>query len=245
MDGFDTTASQRDRSAPAFAPAPAPAPTLRVEGLAYRYGLIDVWSDVSFELAPGEVAFLEGPNGSGKSTLFRCLAGWARPHEGTVEVCGKPLTGTDREQRRAVAYVPDVPSFYDDLTAGEHIRFMLAANRVPVDDDAVDRALGALGLAAFRDQYPSSYSRGMRQKLALVIALLAKPRLLLLDEPYGPLDRDASACLSDFLAEAAGAGAAVLVSCHHDVPDLVPDRVLRMEEGRLEISLSPAAPTEG
>ena len=245
MDGFDTAVSHGGGSAAAGAPAAAPAPVLRVEGLAYRYGRIDVWSDVSFSLAPGEVAFLEGPNGSGKSTLFRCLAGWALPREGTVEVEGRPLTGRDREQRRAVAYVPDVPSFYDDLTAGEHVRFMLAANRVPVDDAVIDEALGAFGLAAFRDQYPSSYSRGMRQKLALAIALLAKPRLLLLDEPYGPLDREASRCLSGFLAEAARAGAAVLVSCHHDVPGLEPDQVLRMENGRLGASRATRVPAEG
>lgn len=220
-------------------------PLLRVEGLAFRYAKTDVWSGVSFELASGEIAFLEGSNGSGKSTLFRCLAGWANPHEGTVEFCGEPFDGTRSEQRRDIVFVPDVPSFYDDLTAGEHIRFLLAANRVPADDDAVDAALDAFGLVPFRNQYPSSYSRGMRQKLALVIALLAKPRLLLLDEPYGPLDREASCCLSGFLDEARTAGAAVLVSCHHDVPNLEPDLLLRFEGSSLHASRPVASAVRG
>lgn len=209
------------------------APALRVEGLSFRYARADVWSDVSFSIAPGEIAFLTGPNGSGKSTLFRCLAGWAAPSEGTIKLFGVPFDGADRAVRRQMAFVPDVPTFYDDLTAAEHIRFVLAANRAPAGQDEALRLLDRLGLAAYGDQFPSSYSRGMRLKLALVLALMAKPRLLLLDEPYGPLDREASAALSALLAEARDEGAAVLVSCHHDVPALEPDVQLRLDGGCL------------
>lgn len=216
-------------------------PALRVEGLSFRYGRADVWSGVSFSIAPGEVAFLTGPNGSGKSTLFRCLAGWAAPSEGTVELFGRPFDGADRAVRGQMAFVPDVPTFYDDLTAAEHIRFVLAANCAPAGRDEAQRLLDRFGLAAHGDQFPSSYSRGMRLKLALVLALMAKPRLLLLDEPYGPLDSEASAALSALLAEARDAGAAVLVSCHHDVPDLEPDVLLRLEEGRLTSEGCPVA----
>ncbi|WP_346686090.1 ABC transporter ATP-binding protein [Enteroscipio rubneri] len=208
-------------------------PVLRVEKLSFCYARADVWSDVSFSIDSGKVAFLTGPNGSGKSTLFRCLAGWAAPSQGTVELFGKPFDGSDRMVRRQMAFVPDVPSFYDDLTAVEHIRFVLAANRVPAGEDEALRLFDRLGLAAHGDQYPSSYSRGMRLKLALVLALMAKPRLLLLDEPYGPLDREAAAALSSLLADARDDGAAVLMSCHHDVPDLEPDVQLRLDGGRL------------
>lgn len=217
------------------------AAVLRVEGLAFRYARTDVWRDVSFALEPGEIAFLTGPNGSGKSTLLRCLAGWSAPTEGEVELFGRLLDGADRDVHRRMAFVPDVPSFYDDLTAAEHLRFMLAANRASGAAAEAERLLGALGLAAHGDQFPSSYSRGMRQKLALVLALATKPDLLLLDEPYGPLDPEASKRLSALLAEARDGGAAVLVSCHHDVPDLEPDLLLRLSNGRMAAS-RPGAP---
>lgn len=209
----------------------AGAPALRVDGLAFRYARMDVWSDVSFTIEPGQIAFLTGPNGSGKSTLFRCLAGWSAPTEGDIELFGRPFDGADRAVRRKVAYVPDVPSFYDDLTAAEHVRFMMAANRVPAGDEEAARLLDEFGLARHAGQFPSSYSRGMRLKLALVLALAAKPRLLLLDEPYGPLDREASCRLSALLDAARADGAAVLVSCHHDVPNLEPDLLLHLAEG--------------
>lgn len=208
-------------------------PALRAEGLSFRYARSEVWSDVAFRINPGQIAFLTGPNGSGKSTLLRCLAGWSMPSEGTVEVFGRPFDGSDRAVRREIAFVPDVPSFYDDLTAAEHIRFVLDANRVPDAADEARRLLDDLGLAAHADRFPSSYSRGMRLKLALVLAFMRKPRLLLLDEPYGPLDRDASRRLSALLSAARADGAAVLVSCHHNVPDLNPDLLLHLDGERL------------
>lgn len=206
---------------------------LRVECLAYRYGKTEVFADATFSLRAGEVAFLTGPNGAGKSTLLRCLAGWDAPSEGCVELCGKRFDGSDRAQRGQVAFVPDVPTFYDDLTAGEHIRFVRQANRLDAVDDPSERLMEAFGLDGRCDQLPSSYSRGMRQKLALVLAFAREVRLLLLDEPYGPLDPDTAAVLSALIEEARAAGVAVLASCHHDVPNLQPDVQLRLEDGCL------------
>lgn len=211
------------------------ADVLRVEGLAYRYGKTEVFAGASFSLRAGEVAFLTGSNGAGKSTLLRCLAGWDAPAEGRLELCGRRFDGSDRAQRGLLAFVPDVPSFYDDLTAEEHVRFVRQANRMSADDDPSERLMALFGLDGHRDQLPSSYSRGMRQKLALVLAFVRAPRLLLLDEPYGPLDPDAALVLSALIEEARSAGAAVLASCHHDVPNLRPDVLLRLEGGRLAV----------
>ncbi|MEG0417916.1 ABC transporter ATP-binding protein [Gordonibacter sp.] len=206
---------------------------LRVEGLAYSYGKDAVWDDVSFALGAGQVAFLEGPNGAGKSTLLRCLAGWNAVERGEMLLCGERFRGTNRAQRAQIAFVPDVPAFYDDLTAAEHIRFMLSANHVPVEGSRAELLMEEFGLAAHAGHLPSSFSRGMRQKLALVLAFAIQPRLLLLDEPYGPLDRDSSVVLSRLIAEARECGAAALVSCHHDVPTLNPEVLFRLEDGSL------------
>lgn len=207
---------------------------LKADGLTFQYASHEVFADVSLRMHAGEMAFLVGVNGSGKSTLLRCLAGWDAPRKGSIELLGKPFDGVNRAQRRLMSFVPDVPVFYDDLTAEEHIRFVLAANHAPEDAHTYAFSLlDTFGLKEFSDQYPSSYSRGMRQKLALVLALMARPRLLLLDEPYGPLDPQAARELSALLSRACKEDVAVLMSCHHDVPDMKPDQVLRLEYGRL------------
>ena len=206
---------------------------LEVRNLCFGYGDVPVWEDVSFSLAPGQVAFLTGPNGAGKSTLFRCLAGWLEPNEGEVLLAGKPFTGRSRLVPGTLAFVPDVPSFYDDLTAAEHIELVLAANRAEAGRPRAERLLERFGLIGHERVLPSAYSRGMREKLALVLALTMPPRVLLLDEPHGPLDREASLVLSEELAAVAREGTAVLLSCHHDVPGLVPDVTLSLRDATL------------
>lgn len=211
------------------------APALRAEELACSYGTVEVFAEASFALVAGEIAFLTGPNGAGKSTLLRCLAGWDAPSEGRVELCGRRFDGSDRALLSLVAFVPDVPAFYDDLTAGEHLRFVQRANHLAPEDDVAEELLERFGLGRFRGLLPSSYSRGMRQKLALVLAFARRPRVLLLDEPYGPLDPETSLVLSVLLDEARAEGMAVLASCHHEVPDLAPDVLMRLEDGRLAV----------
>ena len=206
---------------------------LEVRNLCFGYGDVPVWEDVSFSLVPGQVAFLTGPNGVGKSTLFRCLAGWLEPDEGEVLLDGEPFTGRSRLVPGTLAFVPDVPSFYDDLTAAEHIELVLAANRAEMARPRAERLLERFGLTGHETLLPSAYSRGMREKLALALALMLRPRVLLLDEPHGPLDRDASLVLSEELAAVAGEGTAVLLSCHHDVPGLTPDVMLSLRDATL------------
>ena len=206
---------------------------LDVRDLAFGYGDIPVWEDVSFSLEAGQVAFLTGSNGAGKSTLFRCLAGWLEPDDGQVYVMGEPFDGRTRLAPGTLAFAPDVPSFYDDLTAAEHVELVLAANRAEGARPRAERLLERFGLAGYETLLPSAYSRGMREKLALVLALMLRPRVMLLDEPHGPLDREASLVLSEEPAAAAREGSAVLLSCHHDVPGLEPDLSLALCDGRL------------
>lgn len=206
---------------------------LEARGLCFGYGDIPVWEDVSFSIGAGQVAFLTGPNGAGKSTLFRCLAGWLTPGVGEVLVGGRPFMGRTRLAPGELTFVSDVPSFYDDLTAIEHVELVLAANRAESERPRAEALLERFGLNGRERLLPSAYSRGMREKLALVLALMLRPRVMLLDEPHGPLDREASLVLSEELAAVAAEGTAVLLSCHHDVPGLVPDLSLTLEDGAL------------
>lgn len=212
----------------------AELPVLDAYGLSFGYGSERVWDQVDVALYAGEIGYLTGPNGAGKTTLLRCLAGWMSPRSGQIDVMGERFTGRSRSIRRQIAFVADVPAFYEDLTAREHIDFVLRANRA--EREVVDRAermLEAFGIAEFCNAYPSAFSRGMRQKLALVIALMMKPKLVLMDEPTGPLDPDARVLLGKLVQEAARDGAAVLLSCHHELPGVAPDVVYDLRDGRL------------
>lgn len=214
-------------------------PALQVRDLSYGYTARDlVFDSVNFELYEGEIAFLTGPNGAGKSTLFRCVAGWMPARTGEIRLFGQksfPGGRATREGRPDLLLINDVPSFYEDMTAREHIELVLRANNA--DEDARERIEGLvqdLGIARQLDRLPSAYSRGMREKLALSIALAARPRVLLLDEPYGPLDPDSSDVLSDALRTAAADGFAMLISSHHEIAGLSPDVAFHLVDGVLE-----------
>lgn len=206
---------------------------LQVENLAFDYGRAEVWRDVEFEIAQGEIVFLVGQNGSGKSTLLRCLAGIAKQKAGEIFLLGRRFAGISRMQRAQISFVSDAPVFYDDLSAEEHIKFVLSVNRKNDDYTLAMKLLEDFGLTGHIKQYPSSFSRGMREKLALVIALIINPSLYLLDEPYGPLDGAASKMLSHKIKECISRGSSVILSCHHDIPDLKPDRVFLLDDTRL------------
>lgn len=190
-----------------------------------------VWDHVDVALYEGDVAFLVGPNGAGKTTLLKCLAGWMSPTAGEIRVAGERMTGIRGDLRRQVAFVADVPAFYDDLTAREHLDFVLRANRAAADrrrevDDLLDR----FGIRDACDAYPSAFSRGMRQKLALTIAFSVHPRILL-DEATGPLDPTSRELLGELVRDAAASGTAVLMSCHHGLPGVEPAVVYELAGG--------------
>lgn len=208
------------------------APVLAVNNVGYRYGQNWALSDVSFALEPGTLTVLAGRNGAGKSTLLRCLAGWARPTRGEIEVLGVPLYSHERQARARVLLVPDTPPFYDELTEWEHVQFVAQANRLLNWQASAESWLKQFGLWSARDAYPFSLSRGMKYKLGLCLALLLTPTLLLLDEPLGPLDPVSATLLWDELERRRDEGMTILLSSHQ-TPPADPDRYLLMEDGRL------------
>ena len=214
---------------------------LEARDIAFGYGRANVWEHISLTLEPGEVVLLVGANGAGKSTLLRCLAGWEQVRSGDISFEGVPLERLKANARSRMAFVADVPAFYDDLTAYEHVELLGRANRW--DDtrwDEADRLLERFGIAPYCDQYPQTFSRGMRQKLACSLALALKPTCLLLDEPTGPLDPASAAVLEDEIARIAHRGCAVLMSCHHELEEIEPTRVLKFDDGALTVGADAA-----
>lgn len=211
----------------------SPAPLLVVEGVSYRYGSFNALSAVDLRAEGGELIALIGRNGAGKSTLLRCIAGWTQPTDGDIQIEGRRVRTSERWLREYVVLVPDKPPFYDELTAWEHLQFIAQAHNLAGWQDRAETLLDRYGLLPNREAFPFAFSRGMQYKLALCLGLLIEPRLLLLDEPLGPLDPVSADDLWDELNGHRDTGMTILLSSHQLPPHAQPDRYLIMEGGEV------------
>lgn len=211
------------------------SPLLDVDQLSRRYGEFEALKPTTFQLFPGDLIALSGPNGAGKSTLLLCLSGLLGATTGKICVDGHDLYEDERAARRELAYVPDVPVFYQELTAWEHLYFIaLAHDAAQGFEDRAERLLRDFGLWEARNLFPHAYSRGMRLKLGLALALIRPFKVLLLDEPSSALDSDSTNLLAAQLQDLRSAGAAVLLTTHDpQFAERLGARVWRMREGRL------------
>jgi ABC-2 type transport system ATP-binding protein len=185
-----------------------------VEGYYKAYGETVAVAGVSFEVAPGEVLGLVGPNGAGKTTTLRALAGILTPTRGRLCIAGHDLAREPVAAKAALAYVPDDPKLFDQLTVWEHFRFVAAAYRLRDWTAAAEELLRQFELEAKRNALASELSRGMRQKAAICCGYLHQPQAILLDEPLTGLDPRGIRTMKDSIRERAEKGAAVIVSSH-------------------------------
>jgi putative spermidine/putrescine transport system ATP-binding protein len=163
---------------------------LRLEGLSQRYGDSIALREVSLDVAAGEFITLLGPSGSGKTTTLRIVAGFIRPDTGKVIVDGKDLTDVP-PHLRDIGMVFQNYALFPHLTVARNLAFPLEMRRLPRAeiDRKVEAALALVQLAGFGDRRPRELSGGQQQRVALARALVFQPRLLLMDEPLGALDR--------------------------------------------------------
>jgi ABC-2 type transport system ATP-binding protein len=195
----------------------------------------EVLSDVSFGVAPGEVYALLGGNGAGKSTTLATFLGFLSPASGRVLVQGVPVQDDLLAARRAIAYLPEAASLYEHLDARENLRYFLQLAGVAATAADVEAALDRVALeASARGRALRDYSKGMRQKVAIALALLRNTGILLLDEPTSGLDPTAIDEFHGLVRGLADAGRAVLMVTH-DVYGAcqVADRLGLLRIGRL------------
>ncbi len=208
---------------------------LRVEHLRKVFGRTVAVDDLTFEVRSGEIVGLLGPNGAGKTTTLRCIVGALRPDAGRVEVDGLDAIRQSAEAKLRIGYVPEIPALYDLLSPDEHIRIVAASYGLREGEwrDYAEHLLRAFDLAGRRRSLVGTFSRGMRQKLALICALIHRPRILLLDEPLVGVDPKGTHEVREQLAEAKRRGCAVLVSTHMlDTAERLCDRVVVIHRGR-------------
>jgi len=182
---------------------------LRASELSQSYGRFQALTPTDLTLRSGEIGVLSGPNGAGKTTLLLCLSGLLRPTAGAITIDGHDLYADEKEAKRQLAFVPDVPRFYTELTAWEHLFFIAQAHQA--GDSFSQRAetlMREFGLWDSRDLYPHNYSRGMRLKLGLLVAFIRPFKVLLLDEPTSALDVESASLLVERLKDCAKTGRA-------------------------------------
>lgn len=205
-------------------------PGLVVDDLARRYGRRWALARVSFSVEPGSACQITGANGSGKSTLLRCLSTALQPHHGSAMLGGRELWTDRRALRERIAFLSHDSRLYDDLSGRDNLRVWARLGTMTVD---VDAKMRRVGLDPTRPDPVRAYSAGMKRRLALALALLKQPTMMLLDEPFAALDPRGRELILDVVRELRQAGAIVLVATH--LPDLaatVCNERLHLDAGR-------------
>jgi ABC-2 type transport system ATP-binding protein len=233
-----TAAPTQPQPRPEFEVVPASVTAtggLTVEGLVKGFGQVTAVDRLSMNVQPGEILALLGPNGAGKTTTLLCLAGLLRPEAGTIAWEGRRL-GVERT--RLMALIPETPEVYEMLTVWEHLVFVARSCKVdPSWPARAERLLERFDLTDKRDTLGDGLSKGMRQKLLIACAVLARTPVLLLDEPMIGLDPKGQRELRDLLVEIRGQGGAIVVSTHLlEYIDTLCDRVVILDKGRAVLS---------
>jgi len=190
-------------------------PAIDVRGLNKSFGDRHVVTDLSLLVQPGEIFGFLGPNGSGKTTSIRMMCGLLTPDSGSGTCLGYDIRTESEQIKRNVGYMTQRFSFWEDLSIRENLDFVARVYEMPARNEAVELALGELGLAARADQLAGELSGGWKQRLALSACMLHRPRLLLLDEPTAGVDPTARRDFWEELHRLAAQGISVLVSTHY------------------------------
>lgn len=189
-------------------------PVLEVAGFSKRYGKRMAVEGLSLSVLPGHILGLVGPKGAGKTTLIRSIVGIQPFDEGQIRIAGMSVSESPAQCKQVTAYVPDNPDAYSSIAGAQYLGYM--ADMFGASSglrDSYVRIYGSLlGLTGRLDDLVGTYSRGMRQKLMIVGALIRAPKLLVLDDPFAGLDTRAAHDLRRIMRDLAYSGSAVLFS---------------------------------
>lgn len=207
---------------------------IELRNLSKHYGPLAAVDDLDLDIGRGEAVLLLGPNGAGKSTLLRMLSGLTRPTSGTISVFGRsPAGSAGSGVRRRLGLLSHQSFLYDHLTAAENLEFAARLYGVGEPERVAHAALVEVDLEDRASELVQGFSRGMQQRLAIARSTLHHPDLLLFDEPYTGLDRDASRRLSDSLRALRQEGRTCVMTTHDFSSGLaVTDRIIVLANGR-------------
>lgn len=207
------------------------AAIVELAGVGKEFAERSILHHVDFELNAGEIVALTGANGTGKSTLLRIMAGLSKPGEGRVRLFGKEPGSWSRTR---IGVLLEEGFLYGDLTARENLVYYARLYGVQRPADAASEWLARIELTRDGDELVKTFSKGMRQRLAMARAALHQPRLFLLDEPFDGLDQRQSGRLARWIHEWGEAGCGVVLISHDErMVESLATRIVRLERGLL------------
>ena len=199
---------------------------LKTEGLTKKFGDITAVEDLNLEIPSGEVFGFLGPNGAGKTTTVRLLTCLIGPTSGKAWVNGYAIGTDDKEIRRSVGVLTETPGMYDNLSAERNLQIYASLYEVKDPQGQVEKYLRMLGLWERRSDPAGTFSKGMKQKLAIARALLHEPHSVFLDEPTSALDPESAHLVRDFILEIKKEGRTIFLCTHNlDEADRLCDRI--------------------
>lgn len=220
------------------------AAPIHIDALTLSYGTHRVLDGLTLSVPAGSITALLGGNGAGKSTTLAALLGFAKAQSGTIAVCGIDPGVQPDPARKRIAYLPENVALYEHLTAVENADYLMALSGERQSRSAITDALGAAGLQdRALDQRLGGFSKGMRQKVAIAVALLRQVPVLLLDEPTSGLDPRATADFNALVSAVRNRGTAVLMVTHDllSAADIA-DEIAFLEGGRVAEAVKACGP---
>ena len=208
---------------------------LIAENLSKTYGDYKALNNLNLKLNEGEIFALLGQNGAGKSTTINIFLGFVKPTEGVAKINGISVVDHPEETKKFIAYIPETVLLYPNLTGVENLKFFSSLAGFDYDNEALTDFLSKAGLQSdAHHNRLGGYSKGMRQKVGIAIAIAKKAKVLLLDEPTSGLDPKASNEFSEILKELASEGTTIFMATH-DIfrAKEVADRIGIMKRGNL------------
>jgi ABC-2 type transport system ATP-binding protein len=212
---------------------------LRIEHLTKTYGDKRAVDDLSLCIVPGEICGFIGHNGAGKTTTIKAVCGILQFDTGEIAIDGHSIKAEPLRCKRELAYIPDNPDIYAFLSGIKYLNFIADVFGVPADtrQERIRRYADLFELTDDLAQPVSAYSHGMKQKLAIISALIHEPRLMILDEPFVGLDPIASHALKTLMRQLCDSGGAIFFSTHVlEVAEKLCDKIAIIRRGRLVVS---------
>jgi len=199
---------------------------IKTEGLTKKFGTITAVEDLTLEIPAGEVFGFLGPNGAGKTTTVRLLTCLIGPTSGTARVNGYDIGTDETDLRRSVGVLTETPGMYDNLSAERNLQIYASLYEVKDPQGQVEKYLRMLGLWERRSDPAGTFSKGMKQKLAIARALLHEPHTVFLDEPTASLDPESAHLVREFILEIKKEGRTIFLCTHNlDEADRLCDRI--------------------
>lgn len=206
---------------------------LEVKNLSKSFKKNKAIDNISFKLNTGEISILCGPNGAGKTTTLKCILSLLRKDSGDILIIDGKST-KDRTIRENLSYIPETPDLYNLLTVWEHFKFIALAYKIKDWTSKADELMNAFNLANKKDSLAKDLSKGMKQKVSIIMALIHDPSIILIDEPFVGLDPNGIKEFREILSKIKSLGKTILVSTHILASmEEISDTMILMKEGKI------------